>query len=135
MPLPLAGAEKDRQRSDTGESSRMGAAPVRFCRPRRVAAGRKGAGAFVIVLNTTRQRMLEDLHASTELLQTSLSDSTESGGGPQPEVRLLLRKTVPYEILPALNSFLPRHCPHVPPESLERDLLRPLKKAVGNAYK
>jgi hypothetical protein len=78
--------------------------------------------------------MLEDIHASPELLRTSVTDPSQSSGS-QPEVRLLMRKSAPDDILPALYSFLERHCPGIPAERLERDLLLPLKKAVGNAHK
>ena len=88
----------------------------------------------MIALDATRQRMLEDIQASPELLRTSLTDPAESSGE-QPEVRLLVRKTVPDDILPALYLFLERHCAGIPPERLGRDLLLPLKKAVGNAHK
>ena len=79
--------------------------------------------------------MLEDIHASPELLQESPSDPSATGSGMRSEIRLLLRKNAPEEILPAFHSFLSRRFSDVAPERLERDLLSPLKKAVGNAHK
>lgn len=88
----------------------------------------------MIALDATRARMLEDIRASAALLQSSpcAPDTADAGA---PEVRLLLRRGTPAEILPELNSFLARCCADIPVERLQRDLLSPLKKAVGNAHK
>jgi hypothetical protein len=49
--------------------------------------------------------------------------------------RLLVKVRTPEEILPELDAALAARFPAVPPERLQRNLLRPLKKAVGNAHK
>lgn len=88
----------------------------------------------MIVLDATRAGMLQDIQAPAELLG-SQTDPTKVGREGAPEARCLLRGNLPAQILPRLNSLLARRCAEVAPERLERDLLWPLKKAVGNAHK
>lgn len=91
----------------------------------------------MIDLGYSRERMLEDIGAS--------AGARELGGLSDPraleafvaldEARLLVRVREPVEILPALDAALAARFPLVPPERLKRNLLAPIKKAVGNAHK
>jgi hypothetical protein len=89
----------------------------------------------VIALDATRARMLEEIQASAELLAGKPAAPEDAALDPGAETRLLLRKNAPEAILPALNSFLARYFSELSEERLQRDLLSPLKKAVGNAHK
>jgi hypothetical protein len=73
----------------------------------------------VIDLDYTRERMLADIQAAE----------------PDAGARLVLRGRSPAELLPELNAALAQRLADVPAPRLERDLLAPLKKAVGNAHK
>jgi hypothetical protein len=81
----------------------------------------------VIDLGYSRERMLADLQASDGALPGADLASERA--------RAVTRGKAPDEILPGLNAALSARFADVPPERLERDLLGPLKKAVGNAHK
>ncbi len=81
----------------------------------------------MIDLGYTRERMLSDIEASE-----GLGPSGDLAGD---RARAVIRRRAPDEILPELNAALSARFADVPPERLERDLLSPLKKAVGNAHK
>src|SRR5688572_22517241 len=49
--------------------------------------------------------------------------------------RLVTRIVAPQDILPSLDAVLTARFASVAPEELRRNLLRPLKKALGNAHK
>lgn len=89
----------------------------------------------MIALETTRERMLADIGATAALLATSSPDPTGSEVVAAEEARLLVKRHSPEELLPPLNAFFERRFPDVMPERLHRDVLSPLKKAVGNAHK
>src|SRR5262245_31357590 len=70
------------------------------------------------------------------LWDIAASDGTEPGEGlAGAAARAVIRRRAPEEILPELNAALSARFPDVPAGRLERDLLSPLKKAVGNAHK
>ena len=89
----------------------------------------------MIALETTRERMLADIGASAAVLSTSSPDPTGAELVAAEQARLLVKRNAPEELLPSLNSFLERRFADIPPERLHRDVLSPLKKAVGNAHK
>jgi hypothetical protein len=81
----------------------------------------------VIELGYSRERMLADIQAPASLPGSAdLADE---------RARLVLRASTPEEILPSLDATLAGRFADVSPRRLERDLLWPLKKAVGNAHK
>jgi hypothetical protein len=81
----------------------------------------------LIDLRYSRERMLADIQAS---------DGERPAADPAKEpARAVIRGKTPGEILPGLNADLAARFADVQPERLERDLLSPLKKAVGNAFK
>jgi len=69
-------------------------------------------------LTRTRQRLLEEI-----------------GATPATQATLVVRGATPAELLPALNESLSRCFADVTRERRSHELLVPLKKAVGNAYK
>ncbi|MCI0588621.1 MAG: hypothetical protein L0323_17470 [Planctomycetes bacterium] len=81
----------------------------------------------MIDLAYSRERMLSDIEASE-----GIEPGADLAGD---RARAVLRRRAPEEILPELNAALSARFADVPPERLERDLLSPLKKAVGNAHK
>lgn len=91
----------------------------------------------MIDLDYPRERMLEDIRASTgacELADLSAPRALEAFVA-RDEARLRVRVREPGEILPALDAALTARFALVPPERLKRNLLAPIKKAVGNAHK
>lgn len=81
----------------------------------------------MIDLAYSRERMLSDIEASEG---TAPGDDLAGD-----RARAVIRRREPGEILPELNAALSSRFADVPAERLERDLLFPLKKAVGNAHK
>src|SRR5262245_43438279 len=81
--------------------------------------------------------MLEDIRAGGRAALVdgladpqSFSDFVSLG-----EARLLTKVSSPQDILPRLDSALAARFSEVEPDSLQRNLLLPLKKALGNAHK
>jgi anti-sigma regulatory factor (Ser/Thr protein kinase) len=72
----------------------------------------------VLDLTRTRQALLEEI-----------------GAPPDAAATLVVRGSTPAELLPVLNESLSRCLADVAPERRFEELLYPLKKAVGNAYK
>jgi hypothetical protein len=91
----------------------------------------------VIDLGYSKERMLGDIGASPEApLVCDLSDpEARARFVSLDQVRLLVRAHAPEEILPSLDALLSARFSEVAPERLRRDLLAPIKKAVGNAHK
>ena len=81
----------------------------------------------MIDLGYSRERMLSDIQASGRLRPGARLSGERA--------RVVIRRKGPGEILPDLNAALSARFADVPPDRLERDLLSPLKKAVGNAHK
>ncbi|MGH7149748.1 MAG: hypothetical protein ACREIU_03565 [Planctomycetota bacterium] len=81
----------------------------------------------MIDLGYSRERMLSDIEAS--------QGTRPSGDLAEERAHAVFRRRAPEEILPELDATLSARFADVPPERLERDLLSPLKKAVGNAHK
>lgn len=81
--------------------------------------------------------MLSDIGASLDApLVSELSDpAARARFASLDRARILVRVHEPEEILPDLYAALSARFPEVSPERLYRDLLAPIKKAVGNAHK
>jgi hypothetical protein len=82
----------------------------------------------VIDLLYSREQMLTDLRAVD-------GSRMESAGNVHCLARLVLEGREQARILPGLDAALTAWFGDVPAERLQRDLLIPLKKAVGNAQK
>lgn len=91
----------------------------------------------MIELEYSRERMLADIHASGQVRELSgLSDPRALADFVTlEEARLRVRVRTPAEILPALDAAFVARFPGIEPERLKRNLLAPVKKAVGNAHK
>jgi hypothetical protein len=90
----------------------------------------------MIDLAYTRERMLIDIGASEEIPAVcSIAGLT----GPEfldgANARVIVKGRNRDEILPHLDAALLARFADVAPQMLDRDLLSPLKKAVGNAWK
>ena len=81
--------------------------------------------------------MLEDIRAGQgAALVNSLADARSfSAFVSLGEARLLARVSALQDILPRLDSALAARFSEVAPDRLQRNLLLPLKKALGNAHK
>jgi hypothetical protein len=88
-------------------------------------------------LDCTREAMLADIHAGTEHpTLTTLGDPVSRACFVTSETaRLVVRVITPDAILPVLDLALLERFANEPRKRLERSLLRPLKKTVGNAHK
>jgi hypothetical protein len=91
----------------------------------------------VIELDYPRERMLADIRASDGALrlQGLTAEPDRAAFVAADEARLLARVRTPQEILPELDAVLAARFAAVPADRLHRNLLSPLKKAVGNAHK
>jgi len=90
----------------------------------------------VIDLSYSKERMLRDIGASPEApLVSDLSPQSRTRFVVLDQARLLVRAHAPQEILPSLDAVLSARFSELAPEKLRRDLLAPIKKAVGNAHK
>jgi hypothetical protein len=91
----------------------------------------------VIELDYSRERMLADIHAAGEVTELDgLSDPrSRADFVALAAARLRVKVRTPHEILPDLDAALSARFSAIAPERLRRNLLAPLKKAVGNAHK
>jgi hypothetical protein len=96
----------------------------------------------MIDLNRTRAGMFAEIHASAHILDSPLRWSGVPGGPPvveafasKSEVCLLVQGTTPAAVLPVLNDAFTARFGDIRPQQLVRDLLDPIRKGVGNAYK
>ena len=91
----------------------------------------------MIDLGLSRERMLADIAATGEA--AALGDLADPAARAEfvarDQARLLTTVRAPQEILPDLFAALAARFPALGAERLQRDLLAPLKKALGNAYK
>ena len=98
----------------------------------------------MIDLGYTRERMLEDI-GSPPARAAQARDVVVVDGLVDPRARasfvesatarLVTRIVAPQDILPSLDEALTARFAAVAPELVRRNLLRPLKKALGNAHK
>ena len=91
----------------------------------------------MIDLAYSREKMLADIRAPRDPVPVGeLADPAARAAFVRSDAaRLSMRVRTPEEILPDLNAALADRFAEVDPEELERSLLLPLKKAVGNAHK
>jgi len=90
----------------------------------------------MIDLEYTRERMLADIDASEEIpavcsIEALTSPEFLTGAN----ARVIVKGRQREEILPQLKAALAARFANVAPQMLDGDLLAPLKKAVGNAWK
>ena len=83
----------------------------------------------------TREQMLRAIGAREEALGPPCDDPASPAFLGSEQARLRLRAHTRSELLPSLERALAGRFPEVPPEELILDLLYPLKRALGNAYK
>lgn len=79
--------------------------------------------------------MLDEISASEDGGRHRLHDASDPAFVSLDRAALVLRGRTPHDLLPALNEALSRRYARLPARRLFRDLLDPLKKSVGNAYK
>ena len=89
----------------------------------------------MIALGRTRAGMLAEIGATAALLASASHDDRGEDVLDSPEAHIVLQKHEPQELLPGHSLFLEHRFADLTPRRLERDLLWPLKKAVGNAHK
>lgn len=91
----------------------------------------------MIDLHYSREQMLRDIRATEgAALVGGLADPAELAAFVTlDQARLATEVSTPEAILASLESALAARFSSVPRERLQRDLLAPLKKALGNAYK
>ncbi len=89
----------------------------------------------MIDLSLTRELMLADIRASEFAPECELSDSANPEFAAALSLRFQTEKRTRSEMYGALCSGLAARYASVLPERLIRDVTRPLKKALGNAYK
>ena len=90
----------------------------------------------MIDLGYTKEQMLADIGADAAV---PTLDGQRPLDDPRfltlPAARVLLRANAREDLLPGLNAALSARFAETSPQLLYRDLLAPLKKAVGNAWK
>jgi len=89
----------------------------------------------MIDLNYRTEQMHADINAGANVFNNSITDPTDPVFISQDQACLAIKGKTPAELLPVLNEVLSKRFSDVPHEYLFRNLLYPLKKAVGNAYK
>ncbi|MGH7494289.1 MAG: hypothetical protein ACREOO_18105 [bacterium] len=89
----------------------------------------------MIDLDHTKAQMLAEINASEKTLANCLSDPADPLFTSLDEACLVVCGHAPDHLLPVLNGALSKRFADVPPEQLIRDLIYPLKKGLGNAYK
>lgn len=91
----------------------------------------------MIDLTYSRERMLQDICSPQDAAPVGdLTDpSVRAAFVAREAARLVTRVHAPQEILPSLDAALSARFAEIAPERLQRNLLLPLKKALGNAHK
>ncbi len=89
----------------------------------------------MIDLDHTKEQMLAEINASENALAKCLNDPSDPLFASLDEARLVVRGQTPDNLLPRLNGALAKRFANIPSEQLIRDLIYPLKKGLGNAYK
>lgn len=79
--------------------------------------------------------MLAEISASGNMLSVCSNDPTDPLFASLDEARLVIRGQTPDNLLPLLNRALAKRFANTPSDQLIRDLIYPLKKGLGNAYK
>jgi hypothetical protein len=89
----------------------------------------------MIDLTRTKAQLLAEIQASAPAGPHWLRDTSDRGFHSLDQTFLALRGRTPRDLLPVLTVALSRRFSRLPPAQLSRDLLDPLKKSLGNAYK
>jgi hypothetical protein len=89
----------------------------------------------MIDLHYTKEHMLAEIKASEKACANCLHNPAAPDFVVLDEACLRVQGQTPDELLPALSATFSARCADVPPRQLRRDLLAPLKKGLGNAYK
>ncbi len=79
--------------------------------------------------------MLQDIDASEKVFSGILSEATDQAFLQRDQACLAIKGKTPAELLPVLNEVFSKRFSDIEYDYLFRNLLYPLKKAVGNAYK
>lgn len=85
--------------------------------------------------NRTQKQLLAEINVSENVRVTCMHDPTDPRFVALDEVCLMIQGKTPEELLPVLNTAFSKRCADLPVTQLSRDLLYPLKKGIGNAYK
>jgi hypothetical protein len=89
----------------------------------------------MIDLNHTREQMLAEIKASEKAFANCMHDPADPGFIALVEARLIVQGKTPEDLLPILNVAFSKRFADIPSEQLFHDLIHPLKKGLGNAYK
>lgn len=104
-------------------------------RPSNAGIERLNETGTVIDLDYSRERMLADIGAPDPLPDAESGGDSLADLSVGKKIRHVIRGTRPEDVLPQLDQALSERFAQVAPDRLFRDLLSPLKKAVGNAHK
>jgi hypothetical protein len=89
----------------------------------------------MIDLTHTKEQMLAEINASAKVFANCMHDPADPGFVALDEAYLVVQGQTPEELLPVLSAVFAARCADVAPQQLHRNLLDPLKKGLGNAYK
>ena len=89
----------------------------------------------MINISYDKKQMLQDINVSKTVVCETLTEASDPAFVQQDQAYLAIKGKTPTELLPVLNDALTHRFSDVKHEYLFRNLLYPLKKAVGNAYK
>lgn len=89
----------------------------------------------MINISYDKSQMLQDLNVAKKVFSETLSEASDPAFVQRDQACLAIKGKTPTELLPVLNEALSQRFSDVKHEYLFRNLLYPLKKAVGNAYK
>lgn len=89
----------------------------------------------MIDLGRGRDELLQEIGGAADLLERSAVDGSDPGLGRLPQAHLSLAAHTRDELMPVLRDILARYFSWLPQEQLAHDVLRPLRRALGNAYK
>ena len=89
----------------------------------------------MIELGRTREELLADLDASKDLFAQPEIDPRSPDLGSIPEAHFEVAAHTRDDMLPLLRSVMLRRFDRLPPGQLFHDLLEPLKRGLGNAWK
>jgi hypothetical protein len=89
----------------------------------------------MIDLSLTKEQMLKGIGASHNAFVNRFSDPLSPDLLSLDEASLVIRRTTPDQLWPVLNALMSKRFAQVPTERLFSDLMYPVKKGLGNAYK
>lgn len=86
-------------------------------------------------LSCTSEQMLENINASKKVFSTCCPTPLDPEFLSRDEAYMRIKGKTPAELLPPINESLFKRFSVIPMEDLIRDVIAPVKKGVGNAYK